>query len=88
MIDILENDLNVINQSNFKLHEPYTHLVELIMKKIRLELRDMKAEMKKLQIKVTDQKRVNEDLYNTVILFIDIEDFFNIQSVLEIINLI
>jgi len=61
LIDILENDLNVINQSNFKLHEPYTHLVEHVLKKIRFELRDMKAEMKKLKIKVTDQKRVNED---------------------------
>jgi hypothetical protein len=61
LLSILEDDLEVIKQANFKLHEPYTHLVEEVLKKIRLDLRDMKSIMRELDIKVMDQQRVNED---------------------------
>ncbi|PGT89233.1 hypothetical protein [Bacillus sp. AFS040349] len=61
LLDILESDRQIIKAASFKLHEPYLHLVEEVLKKVRIDLRDMKAEMNKLKIKVTDQKRVNED---------------------------
>lgn len=61
LIDILENDLKVIEKANFKLNEPYINLVESILRKIRIELRDKKVEMKKLKIKVADPTRDNED---------------------------
>ncbi|MBO1515655.1 hypothetical protein [Metabacillus bambusae] len=54
LINVLESDLKTIERANFKLNEPYIKLVEHILKKIRIEIRDMKAEMKKLEMKVEE----------------------------------
>lgn len=54
LLNILENDLITINNSNFKLKLPYIHVVETVLKKIRIELRDMKIKMKRLEIKVSE----------------------------------
>lgn len=54
LIEVLENDLKTIEEANFKIQEPYTKLVEETLKRIRIDLRDIKAEMRKLEIKVTE----------------------------------
>lgn len=61
LLDVLESDVETIKAAAFKLHDPYLHLVEEVLKKVRIDIRDMKAKIKELDIKVYDQKEVNED---------------------------
>ncbi|MCM3413501.1 hypothetical protein [Metabacillus litoralis] len=61
LLDVLESDIETIQVANFKLHEPYLNFVEFVLKKLRIDLRDIKIEMKNLNIKVYNQKRVNEE---------------------------
>ncbi|PAD69956.1 hypothetical protein CHH83_06000 [Bacillus sp. 7586-K] len=52
LLHILEEDLVIINNANLKLKDPYIKLVESVLRTIRIKLRDMKAEMKKQEMKV------------------------------------
>lgn len=61
LLELLENDIETIKSADFKLHEPYLHFVEEVLKKVRIDIRDMKEKMRELKIKVYDQKEVNED---------------------------
>lgn len=57
LIKVLESDLKTIKEAGFKIHEPYIKLVEETLRKIKIKLRDMKAEMKKLEMKISDPVR-------------------------------
>lgn len=57
LLHILEEDFVIINNANFKIKEPYIKLVETVLRTIRLKLRDMKADMKRQEMKVFDPVR-------------------------------
>lgn len=63
LINHLEADLKLIPIVGFKLHEPYMHFVEEILKKLRLELKDIRIEMKKHQMKVNDPHIENVEFW-------------------------
>lgn len=57
LITVLNRDLQVINQSPFKLRNPYIKLVEETMQVIQNQLFHVKREMKKQGMKVHEVKR-------------------------------
>lgn len=57
VLTILNRDLVVINQSAFKLKQPYLNLIEKAMKTIQTELLHVKQYMKKNNVKVFELKR-------------------------------
>lgn len=57
LIQILEADLKHIPTINFKLHEPYENLVDKTLRNLRMDLKDLKVEMKKNEMKVSEPKR-------------------------------
>ena len=61
LIEILETDLASIQNLNFKLPEVYVGLIENTLMKIRKDLRPIREEMSRLQIKVFPARRVNEE---------------------------
>ncbi|WP_299090316.1 hypothetical protein [uncultured Metabacillus sp.] len=63
LIKVLESDLKTIKEAKFKLHEPYTKLVEETLKKIRIKVRDMKSEMRKIQMKIEEPFLDNVDFW-------------------------
>lgn len=57
VLTILNKDISVVNQSPFKLKQPYLNLIEKAMKMVQTELSTVKRYMKTQQIKVFEQKR-------------------------------
>lgn len=57
VLTILNRDLAVVNQSPFKLKQPYLNLIEETMKIVQKELAGVKRYLKAQQIKVFEQKR-------------------------------
>ncbi|WP_102271879.1 hypothetical protein [Cytobacillus massiliigabonensis] len=57
VLTILNRDLTVINNSSFKLPQPYLNLVEETMKVIQKELAAVKLYMSKNKLKVQQLKR-------------------------------
>lgn len=57
VLTILNRDLMVINESAFKLKQPYLSLIENTMKTIQAELSSVKQYMKKNNMKVFELKR-------------------------------
>jgi hypothetical protein len=57
VLTILNRDLVVINQSPFKLKQPYLNLIEKAMKTIQKELSVVKRYMKINNLKVSELKR-------------------------------
>ena len=49
---VLENDMKAIEASRIKFKEPYIRLIEDALKKLSHDLREVKSEMWKLQIKM------------------------------------
>ncbi|MGG1571827.1 hypothetical protein [Fictibacillus sp. NRS-1165] len=60
LLTIFNRDLKVIAVAPFKLKQPYVTLIENVMNAISYELRDVKKEMMKRKIKVTDGKPVDD----------------------------
>jgi hypothetical protein len=54
---ILNRDLTVVENSPFKLKQPYLDLIEETMKEIQRELADVKLYMKKNKLQVIETKR-------------------------------
>jgi hypothetical protein len=54
---ILNRDLKVVENSPFKLKQPYLDLIEEAMKEIQRELADVKQYMKKNNLQVIETKR-------------------------------
>jgi hypothetical protein len=67
VLTVLNRDLNVFEQSPFKLRKPYLELVEEAMKMIQKELYDVKQFLRKNQIQV---KEINRDESFTMFLFL------------------
>ncbi|KAA0547586.1 hypothetical protein FZW96_12120 [Bacillus sp. BGMRC 2118] len=59
LINVLEKDHQSIETLNFKLMEPYQHLVESTLKQLRLDIRDIKVKFRKLKAKVEGPEVVN-----------------------------
>jgi hypothetical protein len=59
LVEVLENDHKSIDSLNFKIKEAYVTLIEATLKQLRLELRDIKVEFKKLKAKVEGPEVVN-----------------------------
>ncbi|WP_042455184.1 hypothetical protein [Neobacillus dielmonensis] len=57
VLTILNRDLNVIENSPFKLKKPYMDLIEAVMKEIQSELFQVKQYMKNNQLRVIETKR-------------------------------
>ncbi|MGP7817857.1 hypothetical protein [Niallia sp. 01092] len=57
LLTILNRDLLVIENSSFKLKQPYIELVEITMKTIQTELKKTKAYMKNHNMKIQETKR-------------------------------
>lgn len=90
-LTILNRDLQVVQNSAFKLKKPYLHLIEATMNLIQQDLREIKREMHKRNMKVFEQKR---DEAFTQFLFVsngyeEIHNYFNprirnnVESLLE-----
>ncbi|MCC3358961.1 hypothetical protein [Bacillus sp. REN16] len=60
LIELLESDLLKIDKSRLKITGSYVHLLEDILRKVRLYVKDMKMEMKRLDIKVFPGKYVED----------------------------
>lgn len=56
---MLEGDLKDIPELNFKIKEPYEHLVESTLKQMRLEVKKIKEEFKNIKGKVEGPELVN-----------------------------
>ncbi|MDX8361286.1 MULTISPECIES: hypothetical protein [Bacillaceae] len=67
LLIVLNKDLATIQQSNFKLKKPYVTIIEQSMKQIQIDLRRIKKEMYKNDLKVCE---VNRDEAFTDFLFI------------------
>ncbi|WP_141433149.1 hypothetical protein [Bacillus sp. 03113] len=57
VLTVLNRDLSVINQSSFKLKQPYLDLIEETMKAIQADLKEVKIYMRKNQLQVQKMKR-------------------------------
>lgn len=57
VLTVLNRDLVVVNQSPFKLKDPYVNLIEKAMKTIQAELSQVKQYMRKNNLKVFESKR-------------------------------
>jgi hypothetical protein len=60
LIEILESDLNTLKQVPLKIKEPYLLIIEATLKKVRTELRIVKAKMRELKIKVFSKRRLDD----------------------------
>jgi hypothetical protein len=60
LIETLESDLKAIDQVPLKLKTPYVLLIEETLKKVRSDLKNVKAKMKEFNIKVFPQRRVDD----------------------------
>ncbi|MBM7586463.1 hypothetical protein JOC86_003015 [Bacillus pakistanensis] len=67
VLTVLNKDLNLINQSPFKLKRPYMELIEETMKVIQQELSGIKREMRVRRMKV---ERVQTDDAFTMYMFL------------------
>jgi hypothetical protein len=61
---VLENDWKAIEASQIKFKEPYILLIEDALKRLSYDLMDVKAEMRKLQIKMIRHSDLD---YETVV---------------------
>jgi hypothetical protein len=59
LIEVLENDHKSIDSLNFKIKEVYEGLIESTLMQLRLELKDIKVEFRKLNAKVEGPDLVN-----------------------------
>ncbi|MGG0719172.1 hypothetical protein ABE096_16470 [Robertmurraya massiliosenegalensis] len=57
VLTILNRDLTIVNQTPFKLKQPYLNLIEKSMKTIQTELAQVKKYMKQNNLKVFELKR-------------------------------
>ncbi|QFT88298.1 hypothetical protein FIU87_06560 [Bacillus sp. THAF10] len=57
LLIVLERDTSIIKQSNIKLKEPYLTLIDGAMRNIQLQLKQIKADMKKQQMKLHKLKQ-------------------------------
>lgn len=57
LIHVLERDLKHVSAANFKISEVYVNLIEETLKRLRLDLKRMKDEMKNKGMKVGDPER-------------------------------
>lgn len=57
LLIVLERDTNIIKDSPIKLKEPYLTLIDQVMRKIQLQLKQIKADMKQQQMKLHKLKQ-------------------------------
>ncbi|KKI91851.1 hypothetical protein WQ54_12845 [Bacillus sp. SA1-12] len=80
LLNILESDLKTITKACFKIHEPYIKLVEETLKKIRIEVRGMKGELRKIQMKLEEPFLEMYIFGSVIITFGDIMDLNDIGN--------
>jgi predicted nuclease with TOPRIM domain len=59
LIEVLESDHKAIESLNFKIKEPYEQLVESTLKRLRLDVKDIKVKFRDLKAKVEGPEIVN-----------------------------
>lgn len=79
LLTVLERDRNVFDKVNFKLNRPYLELIELTMKDVQKDLKDINVTMRKEKMKVMEVER--DDTF-TRFLFIykgyeEVHSYFN-----------
>lgn len=57
LLIVLERDTTIIKDSGIKLKEPYLTLIDQVMRKIQLQLKQIKLDMKKQQMKLHKLKQ-------------------------------
>ncbi|UAL48560.1 hypothetical protein [Sutcliffiella horikoshii] len=57
LLIVLERDTSIIKDSGIKLKEPYLTLIDQVMRKIQLQLKQIKADMKQQQMKLHKLKQ-------------------------------
>ncbi|WP_339149556.1 MULTISPECIES: hypothetical protein [unclassified Sutcliffiella] len=57
LLIVLERDTAIIKDSSIKLKEPYLTLIDHVMRKIQLQLKQIKMDMKKQQMKLHKLKQ-------------------------------
>lgn len=57
LLIVLERDTSIIKESGIKLKEPYLTLIDQVMRKIQLQLKQIKTDMKKQQMKLHKLKQ-------------------------------
>lgn len=57
LIKVFERDLQVLEQSPLKIKEPYIEKVEKIIRTIRIDLKEVKADMRKRGIKILEERK-------------------------------
>ncbi|TYS65623.1 hypothetical protein FZC76_17160 [Sutcliffiella horikoshii] len=57
LLIVLERDTSVIKDSGIKLKEPYLTLIDQVMRKIQLQLKQIKADMKQQHMKLHKLKQ-------------------------------
>ncbi|WP_010192196.1 hypothetical protein [Bacillus sp. m3-13] len=57
LLIVLERDTSIIKDSGIKLKEPYLTLIDQVMRKIQLQLKHIKADMKQQQMKLHKLKQ-------------------------------
>ncbi|NMH73660.1 hypothetical protein HF078_11280 [Bacillus sp. RO2] len=57
LLIVLERDTSVIKDSGIKLKEPYLTLIDQVMRKIQLQLKQIKADMKEQHMKLHKLKQ-------------------------------
>ncbi|MGD6780502.1 hypothetical protein [Sutcliffiella horikoshii] len=57
LLIVLERDTSIIKESGIKLKEPYLTLIDQVMRKIQLQLKQIKADMKQQQMKLHKLKQ-------------------------------
>ncbi|WP_404350595.1 hypothetical protein LG311_06390 [Sutcliffiella horikoshii] len=57
LLIVLERDTSIIKDSEIKLKEPYLTLIDQVMRKIQLQLKQIKTDMKKQQMKLHKLKQ-------------------------------
>lgn len=57
LLIVLERDTSIIKDSGIKLKEPYLTLIDQVMRKIQLQLKQIKTDMKQQQMKLHKLKQ-------------------------------
>ncbi len=57
LLIVLERDTSIIKDSGIKLKEPYLTLIDQVMRKIQLQLKQIKSDMKQQQMKLHKLKQ-------------------------------
>ncbi|CAG9622974.1 hypothetical protein [Sutcliffiella rhizosphaerae] len=57
LLVVLERDTSIIQTSNIKLKDPYLTLIDQTMRKVQLQLKQIKSDMKKQQMKLHKLKQ-------------------------------